>query len=203
MLVWHVHRGWRRSRSCFRLQHVMLWQRLRVLRWSQSSQPLQLFYRCPDSTSSSLRSNNRSKCRTMAVSRMLHVSRSLHVLYRFFLTSIFLISDETTDRTLPNQVAVSSNTIESCTAACFNAGYTLAGAEYSAECWCSTSIGGLGAPATASDCNMLCTGNSSEYCGGPNRLNLYNYSTVVVPPPPSGPIIVPSVGLWKSLGCYT
>ena len=26
---------------------------------------------------------------------------------------------------------------------------------------------------------MTCAGNSSEYCGGPNRLNLYNYTATL------------------------
>ena len=29
-----------------------------------------------------------------------------------------------------------------------------------------------GAPTPLSDCNMACAGNSSEFCGGPNRLNV-------------------------------
>jgi hypothetical protein len=29
------------------------------------------------------------------------------------------------------------------------------------------------APGGTSDCNMLCAGNSSEYCGAGNRLDVY------------------------------
>lgn len=37
---------------------------------------------------------------------------------------------------------------------------------------------------------MACSGNSAEICGGPNRLDLYQY--------------IGSVGkMWNSLGCYT
>ena len=182
-------------------------QQQRVLWGSQSSQSLQLFYRCRASTS--LRSNNCSKCRIMGVSRVLHVSRSLHFLYQGFLTSIFPISDDVNDRTLPTGVAVTTNTIESCTAACYNAGFPIAGAEYSTQCFCSTSIGGSGALASASDCNMLCSGNSSEYCGGPDRLNLYNYTgtppTVPPPPPPGTTAVYPVTGLpgnWTYDGCW-
>jgi len=28
---------------------------------------------------------------------------------------------------------------------------------------------------------MLCAGNSSEFCGGPNRLNMYNYTGTDLP----------------------
>jgi len=55
---------------------------------------------------------------------------------------------------------------------------------------------------------MACVGNSSEFCGGPNALNVYNYTGTSgttpppPPPPPTGPIVPPSVGDWVSLGCY-
>lgn len=32
-----------------------------------------------------------------------------------------------------------------------------------------------GATPAASGCNMVCAGDSSEYCGGGDRLNVYNY----------------------------
>lgn len=63
-------------------------------------------------------------------------------------------------------------TIPACTAACQAAGYTLAGLEYSQECWCDNAVGGQGAPAS-DGCNMACKGDGSTLCGGPNRLNVY------------------------------
>ncbi|KAF8623873.1 hypothetical protein AX17_007275 [Amanita inopinata Kibby_2008] len=81
-------------------------------------------------------------------------------------------------RTLPVGEAVTGGmTNAKCTTACFNAGYSLAGTEYAQHADCGTAIGGTGAPASASDCNMVCSGNSSEFCGGSYRLNLYNYTT--------------------------
>ena len=51
---------------------------------------------------------------------------------------------------------------------------------------------------------MLCTGNSSEYCGAGNLLNMYTSgATTPNTTAPSAPEIVPSVGPWVSLGCYT
>ncbi|KAI9457229.1 copper radical oxidase [Lactarius psammicola] len=76
----------------------------------------------------------------------------------------------------------SNNSAESCTAACFASGYPLAGMEYSQECYCGTAIGSNGAPASAGDCDMVCSGASSELCGGPNRLNVYNYTGTDLPP---------------------
>jgi hypothetical protein len=44
------------------------------------------------------------------------------------------------------------------------------------ECYCGSTLASGAGPAALSDCNMLCAGNNSEYCGGPNRLSLYNYT---------------------------
>ncbi|KAK3940061.1 glyoxal oxidase-like protein [Diplogelasinospora grovesii] len=65
-------------------------------------------------------------------------------------------------------------TVSKCTAGCLAAGYILAGVEYGGECYCGNTIANGGAPAT-SGCNMVCNGNSSEICGGPSRLNVYDY----------------------------
>jgi len=45
-------------------------------------------------------------------------------------------------------------------------------------------------------CKMPCTGNSSEICGGSNRLSVYN-STTYIPP-----TTVKQVGSYVSKGCY-
>ncbi|KAJ6589404.1 copper radical oxidase [Mycena capillaripes] len=90
-------------------------------------------------------------------------------------------------RSLVDKVDVEGQVaLESCTAACFNAGMPLSGTEFSDECYCGPAIANGGAPEPISDCNMLCAGNSSEFCGGPNRLTLYNYTGTDLPPPPVG-----------------
>jgi hypothetical protein len=62
---------------------------------------------------------------------------------------------------------------------------------------------------------MVCAGNSSEYCGGPNRLSLYNY-TQTLPTSPGGgnnggggntgsTVLAVTSGLqgnWTYEGCY-
>lgn len=63
---------------------------------------------------------------------------------------------------------------------------------------------------------MLCGGNVSEYCGGPNRLDMYQLdgslpvptSTTSIPgtsptPTPGAPSVVASVGGYSYIGCYT
>ncbi len=49
--------------------------------------------------------------------------------------------------------------------------------------------GGL-APDGNAQCNMACSGNSGENCGGGNRLDLYSYNTTI------------GTKAWSSLGCY-
>jgi hypothetical protein len=104
-----------------------------------------------------------------------------------------------------------------------------AGVEYSGECcqlllkWlcrignanmidCGNyfSNGGGPAPDGATGCNMLCNGNTSETCGGPNRLDVYDFNNAIgvlatsttssSSAGPSSTATVPSG--WKSLGCY-
>jgi hypothetical protein len=56
--------------------------------------------------------------------------------------------------------------------------------------------GGLTAP--TGECNMRCSGNTAQPCGGPGRLNLF-WSGAEPPAPPS---TAPQIGDWESLGCY-
>jgi hypothetical protein len=46
---------------------------------------------------------------------------------------------------------------------------------------CGNAIVNGGAPTPPGDCSMVCSGNSSEFCGGPDRLNLYNYTGTNLP----------------------
>lgn len=128
----------------------------------------------------------------------------------------FSISDNVAARTLSVPTApiggATNNSVESCTTACAAGGYSLAGVEYSDECCmchqspqfrpcpltslfedCGNTFSNGGAPTAAGDCTMVCSGKSSEICGGPNRLNVYTTSTTTTPPPSGG---------WVSLGCY-
>lgn len=116
------------------------------------------------------------------------------------------------------QAPATGFTIELCQAAC--SGFTYFGMEYSNECYCGNTINAGSAVQASSDpavnnCNMLCTGNQTEYCGGPGRLNMYavngsasvSSSTITgtpsATPTPSGPITVGDFGIWHYLGCYS
>lgn len=54
---------------------------------------------------------------------------------------------------------------------CLGRGYLYAGLEFGAECYCGHKI--QSANTSDSECNMECTGEKSNVCGGPNRLSIY------------------------------
>ncbi|KAF8468573.1 WSC domain-containing protein [Russula ochroleuca] len=106
--------------------------------------------------------------------------------------SLGCYNDSPATRTLTVPTAVlggaSNNSVQSCTDTYFSSGYPLAGVEYSRECYCGTAIANDGAPTPPGDCPMVCSGNSSEFCGGPNRLNVYNYTGTDLPPITAPPV---------------
>ncbi|KAI9745866.1 MAG: hypothetical protein M1818_000547 [Claussenomyces sp. TS43310] len=69
-------------------------------------------------------------------------------------------------------------TLERCAAYCeTHAGgpYAYFGAEYTNECYCGNAILGSNAlVSTQDDCSSTCGGNTTEYCGAGNRLNMYS-----------------------------
>lgn len=107
--------------------------------------------------------------------------------------------------------------IENCMSRCSK--FTYFGTEYGGECYCGNTIN-AGATLQPGDdvddtgCNMVCSGNSTEYCGGPNRLNMYSRDGKPPPPPPTttdtgdvpeptGPSVVQYADGFQYLGCYT
>ncbi|KAF2001319.1 WSC-domain-containing protein [Amniculicola lignicola CBS 123094] len=102
--------------------------------------------------------------------------------------------NEIPGRALPAAATTSPNmTAEYCAAYC--TGYTFFAVEYAQECYCGTSIPGASAVAADGRCNMPCTGNSSEICGGPNGLSLYQTTKASVGNPST-------IGNYTALGCY-
>lgn len=89
-------------------------------------------------------------------------------------------------------------TLENCAAFCD--GYKYFGTEYAGECFCGNTVHPTSTEASLEDCSMTCTGNPYQYCGGPNRLELYETDGVVAPAGPSQPV---TVGTWTFYGCVT
>ncbi|CAK5270562.1 unnamed protein product [Mycena citricolor] len=121
-------------------------------------------------------------------------------------------------RSLPNGIAVPGNfTLETCSSACFAAGYPFSGAEYAAQCYCGTSIYVNASKISTASCNMLCAGDGQQFCGGPNALSMYNYTGIDRPtgpigggggggaPPQTGTPVFIAANLpkpWSYSGCY-
>jgi len=75
-------------------------------------------------------------------------------------------------RDLPYQALQTGATVENCRNACGVRQYYYSGLQNGDQCWCGNTYGFLGtAPST--DCNIKCTSNSKELCGGVYRNSIY------------------------------
>ncbi|KAJ3494780.1 hypothetical protein NLG97_g3855 [Lecanicillium saksenae] len=83
-----------------------------------------------------------------------------------------------------------------CTDFCFKRGFVYAATEYFSECYCGNIVARGAIAAKAEDCDTQCSGNSTEACGGRNRLTLYKTSKVIPP------AVNPGIGDWESMGCH-
>ena len=93
-------------------------------------------------------------------------------------------TDGTSSRLLKTSVSLAASggganaTIGHCMDACASNGFKYCGAEYYAECWGSKTAPAdskiaPGADPLAAGCNFPCKGNSSEACGGSDRILVY------------------------------
>ena len=87
-------------------------------------------------------------------------------------------------------------TAASCIAFCSDLGYTVVGTEYSAECYCGGTLPADNAG--DSTCNMPCSGDATQACGGPDRLSVYFEGGDAIFEPTG---TNPGVGGWASGGC--
>ncbi|KAF2267176.1 heme peroxidase, partial [Lojkania enalia] len=69
------------------------------------------------------------------------------------------------------ETSSSTMTVESCASFC--SGATYFGVEYGSECYCGSTLNTDSTKQPDADCSMVCSGNGSELCGGPYRLNIY------------------------------
>ncbi|CAI6335351.1 unnamed protein product [Periconia digitata] len=84
---------------------------------------------------------------------------------------------------------VSSMTTETCLTTCGKKGFPFAGTEFGRECYCGVVLGNGTLPTDAGQCSTPCTGNSTETCGGPDRLSLYVAKNLESTDPCAPPII--------------
>ncbi|KAI9714898.1 MAG: hypothetical protein M1820_000187 [Bogoriella megaspora] len=111
-----------------------------------------------------------------------------------------------------NENSTSMST-EYCQSFCATNGYKYAGTEYGIQCFCDNFIN-PSALLNQTKCYYRCSGNSSENCGGGNRINLYNNTlfnptgvSTVLPSGPGGGIPAPTTSASplapNYLGCAT
>ncbi|KAI1391221.1 heme peroxidase [Hypoxylon trugodes] len=96
--------------------------------------------------------------------------------------------------------AYDNMTLESCMKNCTD--YVYWGTEYGRECFCGNSLDSTSESANLTDCNMVCGGDSTEYCGDSNRLELY--STTASQTAPTATLAPkPTVSPYTRVGCYS
>lgn len=109
-------------------------------------------------------------------------------------------SDQT-PRSLTNLSYTSNtNTIELCTSTCAQGNNSIAGLEFGSQCFCGSALGYQATQVVSSSCSMDCPGNSSQTCGGPNRLSLFSNGRPIVQSAPGTP---ETVGDFYYVSCYT
>ncbi len=86
------------------------------------------------------------------------------------------------------------NTPASCVASCRARGFAYAGVQSGQSCLCGNSYGKFG---IASDCQMPCTGDPRQTCGGSNSNDVYATGLATVEPP-----VINSLTTARYLGCF-
>jgi hypothetical protein len=92
-------------------------------------------------------------------------------------------------------------TIETCVALCDAQGMPVAGLQYAGQCFCDSVLhNGAALAATDGTCAMICSGSTTEICGGPNLNSVYaNGALTVIEPAASQKTGLP--GSWVFVGC--
>jgi len=70
-----------------------------------------------------------------------------------------------------------NTSVESCTNACYDRGFVVAGLEWAWQCFCGHNLAFPGVEMPEKDCALPCSGNQSEICGGADRMTVYYYVT--------------------------
>ncbi|KAJ3755049.1 WSC domain-containing protein [Lentinula raphanica] len=91
-------------------------------------------------------------------------------------------------------------TLETCVAFCNSVDFIFAGVEFANEILnfqdCDSTIQIPSVPSDLADCDLACSGNSSELCGGSDNILIYTNGQ-------PAPVIIQDVGEWTYAGCFT
>ncbi|RDW69904.1 hypothetical protein BP5796_08301 [Coleophoma crateriformis] len=93
----------------------------------------------------------------------------------------------------------SSNSVEFCTHTCATLGYSVAGMEYSSQCFCGNGLTAKASKIANQGCSSACAGNSSEVCGTNFRLSVWSNGTPTILAQPSAPA---TINGYTYQGCY-
>ncbi|KAL1955711.1 hypothetical protein VTO42DRAFT_8183 [Malbranchea cinnamomea] len=89
-------------------------------------------------------------------------------------------NDSTARRGLSDTFVYDSEmTVELCAEFCSGANYF--GVEYFSECYCGAELSDSSTVQPEADCSFFCSGNSTQYCGGSNRMNVYVKEGLLIP----------------------
>lgn len=89
--------------------------------------------------------------------------------------SLGCYTDSTTARTLSTYLPVNNGIVFvlGCTQLCQQHSFPFCGVEYGNQCYGGFSVSSNAQKADPASCNLPCSGNRTEKCGGSNRINLY------------------------------
>lgn len=91
-------------------------------------------------------------------------------------------------------------TLEMCMEHCKD--YVYWGTEYGTECYCGNKVHISTEEAPLADCNMVCGGDSTQYCGAGSRIELY--STTAAQPTATATVAhAPTATPFELVGCWT
>ncbi|KAK6526085.1 hypothetical protein TWF281_011123 [Arthrobotrys megalospora] len=113
-------------------------------------------------------------------------------------TSEGCYTDSTESRGLDHSTTDSAMTIQKCLQ--LAAGFKYAGVQYHNECFWGNVLKSSSVPAASGDCNAACAGDSSQMCGGGNRLSLYINGDYHEPELPN---VNQGNDDWELVGCET
>jgi len=106
-------------------------------------------------------------------------------------------TDSRVARVLKDKSLYSANmTSKVCSSFC--TGYQYFGLEYKSECYCGFDIAATSLTVQEPDCWMACSGDSTERCGGTDRVSVFK-ATAYTPPIAAKP---PTVPKYAYRGCY-
>ncbi|ETN45874.1 uncharacterized protein HMPREF1541_00055 [Cyphellophora europaea CBS 101466] len=110
---------------------------------------------------------------------------------------------ETSPRALnADSNTVNTQTLELCAQRAAAKNYWLFGLEYGSECYLADTINRASSSLEPSKCNMPCSGNKKQMCGGSNAISLFN-NTMYSPRIPGNVQAVGTGMAYAYKGCYT